>query len=435
MKKRLLLIGLGLLVLPTVQVNAASSYISANNSVVNGNKVTATVTLRDTAAWNIKITGSGATNGCSTREVGDTGTGKNDTRTFSVTCTATKLGTINFNYSGDITDQDGTNKNVSGSKSVTVVKPREKSTNNNLKDLSVNGYNLTPSFSKDKLEYTVNVESNVEKITINANKEDGYASVSGTGEKDVVEGDNKFEIKVTSETGSTKTYTINVIVKDSNPIIKTINGKNYTVIKRGSVLIKPESFTDTKITISDTEIPAFYNEKLNLTLIGLKDESGVIYLYKYNAETDSLEKYSSITSKTQTIIFENTTEEKKDYTKTKLTINEQEYEVLQSNINKDYVLIYGTNIEDNTKNWYLYNIKENSIQLYFEEIITNTNNNFNKNIEEYRLVILVLTGLSILLLAVIIVLLIVKNKQLKLNNNSKKIITEKKSNSIDKEKN
>lgn len=185
------------------------------------------------------------------------------------------------------------------------------------------------------------------------------------------------------------------------------------------MLTKPESFVDTKTTIDDTEIPAFYNEKLNLTLIGLKDDNGVIYLYKYNAETDKLEKYSSLTSKTQTIIFENDNELKDGYTKTKVVINEQEYDVLQSNINKDYVLIYGINIEDNTKNWYLYNMKENSIQIYFDELINNMNNSFDKTIQEYKIVILGMSGLSILLLVVIIVLLITRNKNRQLKQSKK----------------
>ena len=85
------------------------------------------------------------------------------------------------------------------------MKPREKSTNNNLKDLSVEGYSISPSFDKNTLEYTVNLESNVEKIKINATKEDGYASVSGVGEKDVQEGDNKF-----AGTGKEYTQTLSV---------------------------------------------------------------------------------------------------------------------------------------------------------------------------------------------------------------------------------
>lgn len=417
-----------------VNASPSATLTVSSNSIVNGNSVTATVTLKETMGWDVKITSSGNTTGC-TKSFVDVAN-SDTTKQLSVTCKSNGIGTITFKMSGAISNSKREKVNISGTKTVNVVKPREKSTNNNLKSLSVAGYDLSPSFNKNTLEYTVNVESNVEKVTINAAKEDGYASISGTGDKDVVEGDNKFEVKVTSETGSSKIYTVNVIVKDSNPITKVIDGKNYTVIKRGSVLTKPESFVDTKTTIDDTEIPAFYNEKLNLTLIGLKDDNGVIYLYKYNAETDKLEKYSSLTSKTQTIIFENDNVLKDGYTKTKVVINEQEYDVLQSNINKDYVLIYGINIEDNTKNWYLYNMKENSIQIYFDELINNMNNSFDKTIQEYKIVILGMSGLSILLLVVIIVLLITRNKnrQLKQSKKSEIVAEETKQKSSSKKK-
>lgn len=416
-----------------VNASPSATLTVSSNSVVNGNSVTATITLKETMGWDVKITSSGNTTGC-TKSFVDVAN-SDTTKQLSVTCKSNGIGTITFKMSGAISNSKREKVNISGTKTVNVVKPREKSTNNNLKSLSVAGYDLSPSFNKNTLEYTVNVESNVEKVTINAAKEDGYASISGTGEKDVVEGDNKFEVKVTSETGSSKIYTINVMVKDSNPITKVIDGKSYTVIKRGSVLTKPEFFTDTKTTIDDTEIPAFYNEKLNLTLIGLKDDNGIIYLYKYDAKTDTLEKYSSLTSKAQTIIFENNNELKDGYTKTKVVINEQEYDVLQSNINKDYVLIYGTNIEDNTKNWYLYNTKENSIQIYFNELIDSMNNSFNKTIQEYKIVILGMSGLSILLLVVIMIILIAKSHKKKRKNdkNSKIVIEDKKISSTNKE--
>ena len=199
-----------------------------------------------------------------------------------------------------------------------------------------------------------------------------------------------------------------------------VDGKNYTIVKRASALTKPETFDDTKITIDDIEIPAFYSEKLTLTLIGLKDENGSIYLYKYDAKINSLERYSQLTSNAKTIIFENTNDSYEGYTKTKVNINNEEYEVLQNNINKDYVLIYGTDLENSTKNWYLYNLKENSIQLYMSDVIDNINSNFNKTIKEYKTVILAMSGLSIVLLIVIIILVFSKSKPKKVKSKKNK---------------
>ena len=295
MKKYKIGIILIIMFLSTTKVYAAgSASISASNTVVNGNNITATVTLKDMAAWNINITGSGATNGCSTKEVGDSGNGQNTTKKFYLTCKANKLGTITFNLSGDITSSDGVNKAVSGSKKVTVVKPREKSTNNNLKSLSVEGYSLSPEFNKDTLEYTVELEASVEKIMVNAEKADSYASLSGGGEITVSEGDNRIEIKVTSETGNEKTYVINAVVKDSNPITTTIDNKELTVVKKASSLTKPDLFEETKIQINDMEVPAFYNETTKTTLVGLRDENGKIELYIYDQEKNSYQKYLTL---------------------------------------------------------------------------------------------------------------------------------------------
>ena len=282
-----------------------------------------------------------------------------------------------------------------------------------MKNLSVDGYTLSPEFNKDTLEYTVNLESNVEKITINATKEDGYASVSGDGEKEVQEGDNKFEITVTSETGVSKVYTINAIVKDSNPIEKQIDGKTYTVVKRASALNKSELFEETTVTIQDMEIPAFYNEITKITLIGLKDEEGTISLYRYDAEKDSYSKFESLTSTVKTIIFENTEEEIEGFEKKIVTIENQQYSAYQSKYNEDYILIYGMDIATGNKAWYLYNIKEQTIQSYMSDIINNMQTEFDQKMKEYKIVLLGLAALSLLLLLIIVIQIASKNKMKK----------------------
>ena len=116
---------------------APSASISVNkSSVENGSSVSATVTVKSTAAWNIRISSSGATSGCTQKFADATSNGQNTTKYFTVTCKATSIGTINFTMTGDITDASGNNVQVSGSRNVTVVKPREKSSNNYLKSLS-----------------------------------------------------------------------------------------------------------------------------------------------------------------------------------------------------------------------------------------------------------------------------------------------------------
>lgn len=400
------------------QVNAGSLSIWANATTTTPGGTIKVTVKADGLAGKFSISSS---NG-SVLSGGNSGIWiENNSQTFNFTAKSIGTATITVvpNNVGDLNN----NSKYTASKSITinVVKPREKSTNNNLKSLSVDGYDISPKFDKDTLEYTVNLESNVEKIKINATKENGYASVSGTGEKEVVEGDNKFEITVTSETGKKKVYVLNAIVKDSNPIIRKVDGKEYSVVKRESALTEPENFTKTTVTIDEVEIPAFYNESTKTTLIGMKDENGVIYLFKY--DNDNLTKYETLTSSSLTIIFEEP-QEIDNLTKTIITIDDKEYTAYKYKDSKDYVLIYGTELNTNTKNWYLYNIKENSIQTFIGDNTDESQEIFDNNINEYKIVILSLIGLSLLLLIIVIIQISSKNKMKKKFKNKLQLMKE-----------
>ena len=90
-----------------------------------------------------------------------------------------------------------------------------------------------------------------------------------------------------------------------------------------------------------------------------------------------------------------------------------EYSAYQMSTNKDYVLIYGRDIETGTKGWYLYNIKENTIQSYMNDIVSNLEDNFAKQISEYKIVLLSLAGLSLLLLLILVIEIASKSKMKK----------------------
>lgn len=420
MKKYKIGIILIIMFLSTTKVYAAgSASISASNTVVNGNNITATVTLKDMAAWNINITGSGATNGCSTKEVGDSGNGQNTTKKFYLTCKANKLGTITFSFSGDITSSDGVNKTVSGSKKVTVVKPREKSTNNNLKSLSVEGYTLSPEFNQDTLEYTVELEASVEKIMVNAEKADSYASISGGGEIAVSEGDNRIEIKVTSETGKEKVYVINAVVKDSNPITTTVENKKLTVVKKASSLTKPDLFEETKIKINEMEIPAFYNETTGTTLVGLRDESGKIELYIYDQDKNSYQKYLTLIGTEFHLIQKEAKGIPEGYQKVTKKIDDIEYTAYQKD-KSDFLLLYGTILENGSEGWYSYDTKEKTLQRYNKDIVESITKEYQDIQDTDHKVIIGLAVLSSVLALTTMILALRKPRIKKVNNKEKK---------------
>lgn len=91
------------------------------------------------------------------------------------------------------------------------VKPTSTGTNNNfLSSVSVNGYELTPSFNRYTTSYTATVPSNVSSVVISATPNTPYAKVSGTDAYALKTGNNIFTITVTAPSGATRDYTITV---------------------------------------------------------------------------------------------------------------------------------------------------------------------------------------------------------------------------------
>lgn len=388
-----------------ISVNAASASLSVSRSTIeNGNSVTASVSVSNAAAWNIRITSTGSTSGCTQSFADATSDGANTSKTFSVTCKSTSTGIINFTMSGDITSSDGTNSKISGSKQVTVTVPREKSKNNKLKSLSVDGYELSPNFSDDVNEYSVTVPSTVDKINISATKQDGYASLSGTGEKEVEEGINVFEVVVTSETGVSNTYKINVNVEDVDPIEVTVNGKKYTLVKVAKNLEKPELFDETTITIDEKEIPAFKNEVSKYTLVGLKDENGKVSLFIY--DNGKYYPFNEYKTDRLSIVFLESNEKVNGFVKRSLKINGVQVTAYKVK-GIDKYIVYGINLSNGKENYYTYDSTESTLQKFdmkkYEEQLKNEENN------KY-----IIYGLSGTLLFIFILLLLVSGKNRKL---------------------
>lgn len=429
-------VGLIAFIFAFISVYAApTSYIGVNrNQIEVGQSVTATVTIKNAAAWNVRINGTGNTNSCSTSAADATSNGKNATRSFNLTCKANSTGVIRIAYSGDATSEDGSNVSISGSKAVTVVAPRPKSSNNNLKSLSVEGSTLTPEFNADVLEYSALFEPGTQKIVINAEKADGYASLTGNGEKDVVEGDNRFEIVVTSETGNSKTYVITATVKEYAPIIVKVDKKEYSVVRKADALVKPEGFEDTTVQIGEDVVPAFYNKKLNKTLVGLKDENGLISLFEYNDGNYS--KYIELTSKKYSTNIVKMDDKKlpKFYSKFEVRFGDEVLDAYKIDKDSDFAIVYAVDEVTGKTDLYELDLKNNTIQLF--------NNDYEKVLNKYNQMGYVISGIlgGVILLEFVVILLsrgknkkiIKKIKNQKMEKVKEAAIKQSKNESIDK---
>lgn len=299
------------------KVNAASIYTSAS-TVYPGQTFTASVTI-NAAAWNVHSSTTGPVSGCIMNDADSSPTAMNMQKNVSVSCTATGTGTITISLSGDYTTQDGANIALSGSTSVQVVAAPQpqtptyrppvqqqpqvpKSTNNYLKSLSVEGCTISPAFNKDTLEYSCK-DLMIDKITINAEVEDSKAYLTGTGEKELFNGDNNFEVVVTSESGAQKVYKLLINKKNipSTKILKLGLGDKEYKIDDEIILFGLPAGTekiDLKVTTDSTtaNVNINGNDNLkpghNIVTITVSDTDCVDKVYKvlvYVQELDVLE--------------------------------------------------------------------------------------------------------------------------------------------------
>lgn len=111
----------------------------------------------------------------------------------------------------------------------------EISDDNTLSALSVEGYDLSPTFSSDETDYSVSVAEGTESVTINATANDETnATVEGTGEFTTIPG--TATVTVTAEDGSTREYIIviseSVTVADG--VVSPDKGQLYLAITNAS---------------------------------------------------------------------------------------------------------------------------------------------------------------------------------------------------------
>lgn len=280
------------------------------------------------------------------------------------------------------------------------------SNNNYLSTLKIDNYKLNPTFNKKTLNYKLNLNSDIEKINIVAKAESDKASVTGDGEISLLEGENKVEITVTSESGKEKIYTILITVKDENPIKVKINDKEYTLVKNISALEIPEGYKAVKIKIDSEEVGALYSDITKYTLVGLKDENGNIRLYIYDEENNTYAPYNEIVFNKISFLPLETNETLEGYQTYNETINKVDLECYKLSSNSDYCIIYGMNINTGEKGWYSYNKKEESIQKYNDELF-NVN---NEKIKNSKILIYILSATTLIFGITTITLAIKKTK-------------------------
>lgn len=304
-KVKFLLVSLISLFAFNINVIAASGSLSVSSSnVYVGDKFTVTVNVRSAAAWNIHVSASGPVSGCSINQADATSDAMDTNKSFSATCTATGTGTISIILSGDVTSaNDGNAVNVSGSKNVTVLQksypssnnnqmPDNRSKNSNIKELSVDGYEL---IKVDNNNYTLSVPNDVTSINIKATAEDSKSKVTGTGSHDINVGENNIEVVVTAENGSKNKINIKVTRKDGYYLDDLDSVLNNEKIEDINIIIN----ADSKIT--ESQLEKIKNSKKTVKFNYFDENKKLIYSWIINGKEidDTKELTTTITFTTE----------------------------------------------------------------------------------------------------------------------------------------
>ena len=416
-KLKFILLSIVALIMIPLSVNAASGTIKVTGSsqVVVGNRITLTVTLSSSTSigsWQmnlnydksyLQLTSTNSEAG-GTMMANSSATGVK-TKTYTFTFKALKSGSTRVSIDSYLAYafDDLSKMDIStSSKTVKIITQEELeasySKDNNLKSLSVEGFELSPAFSKDVTEYTVTVPEDTKEVTINATENDSAATVSGTGTFEVTQGTNTFQIVVRAENGSEKTYTVTVDVTDSNPINVTIDGDNYTVVKIKEFLPSANAYTETTVKISDFDIPAYTSELTGFTLVGLKDSAGNIALYIYDADNNSYTAYNELKFNQLTIYPKKTDNTLDGYELGTVTINDIEVPAYYTSSDSRFAIIYGINVETGEEGFFKYDKTDQSIQKYDDEMI-------NSLLEKIKLYSYIIIGFSVILVIMFIILI------------------------------
>ncbi len=294
--------------------SAASTTISFSNGAPKvGDKVTVSVTVQGTEAmystdFNVSYnpnvlkfeSGDSANGGAGSVKIAGL-PGGSTKQTYTLNFTALAAGSSTISASGGayykVTDD-----NISGSATINVS-DASKSDNANLTALRVSAGTISPKFSSNVTEYTVNVINSITECKVYGTTADPNATIGITGSATLKVGENKRVLTVTAPSGAQKSYTITIIRSadedetesntsseaEVNTALETIIGGNsYVVLSDITDVTIPKGFSITNRLYNNEEISVATDEKGLYELFFLKQSgSNEAYPYTYDENTNA----------------------------------------------------------------------------------------------------------------------------------------------------
>ena len=324
-----------------------------------------------------------------------------------------------------------------------------KSNNANLSGLSVNGYNITPTFNPNTTSYKLTVPNNVKKLTVNATAQDSKANISISGVSSLSVGKNNVIVEVKAEDGTKKTYVIEVTRKkeetkpsETNPskddtkksdnnYLKNITGipglefskdkTNYDVtlpFDVSSINVGAESEdSKAKVSISNGNLKNLEVGKNNTITITVTAEDSSVKVYTINVKRS---EYKSDTDLKELIVNDkDILKEGKDDYKIKVDKNTDKLDISAiPSSNGSTVKIKGdTTLKDGNNTVIVEVTDKNGFTKSYTIEVEKESNNFVLNfLKDYWLLLLAL----LLTLFIILLMLYLHRKNRKLLNDLEK---------------
>ena len=321
----------------------------------------------------------------------------------------------NSNNSSNSGNNSSSSNNSSNSNSGgTTANKKTYSSDNTLSSLSVDGYEIDPSFNKDTLEYKLEVDESVEEINVSAKANDAKAEVSGIGKISLSSGENTIEVKVIAENGNEKVYKIVVNVKDMNPIEVSIDSNTYTIVKKNNDLIdKLEKYEESVIKIDNQDVICYKNTNGSITLVILKDKDGKYAYYVYDAENNSYSLYRQLNYGNISLYYMDIPKKMIPLGYKKYTFDYDNDSFIGYKYNKksEFYLFYAMNIDNSVLSLYKYDSKENTIQRYDSNGANYLKASMSDMVSKYKNMSYVSIFLIVAMVVMFLISFIVKKKK------------------------
>ncbi|MBQ6847721.1 MAG: cadherin-like beta sandwich domain-containing protein, partial [Clostridia bacterium] len=315
---------LSILPFNTLAAGSASIAFSKQNPTV-GDTVTVTVTVSATDMYGVNVSGSyneevltyisgASSGGAGLFQIADSENFNGESsKSFTLTFKAKKAGTSSISIKGQVASGiPPADVDVSSSANFSV-KDVTLSNNANLSSLRTSAGSLSPRFSQNVTEYTVNVKNSVTECKVYGTTADPNATIGIVGSATLKVGQNKRVLTVTAPSGAQKSYTLTIIrseveepeetVSDTSSVSETsaaletiIDGVSYMVLQDISSVELPVGFNVTKRLYNNEEVSVAIDEKENYELFYLKSaDSDIAVPYTFDDAKNLFKKVNIIT--------------------------------------------------------------------------------------------------------------------------------------------